>query len=349
MPAIIIDPTVNIQYSSFYIKGLEIVFGKVNVRFSSKYFKSLKRQKERNSYEHYMAFVLVDKDCLTKYVIDFRDKVEVKESAYDWCDKYAKINYHKRYTGSRFSSKMISIPPGFGIRIWGLWETIFYGISNFAKCNFSPVTSGKQFFADYFLLYLRRLPIEGYSKNDQLKEYESMESKENYVFFISTLWPHENCLKTTNVLRKHFIETCKNFQFIDFEGGFYANSSHPQYEEFKQIVFTKPYSVKSYLDKTKASLFVFNTPSVHNCHGWKLGEFLAMGKAIISTPLSNELPEALVHGKNIHIISDFSKLEETVRLIVKNKKYRQHLEVGAKAYYLKYVKPESVIRYILNY
>ena len=35
---------------------------------------------------------------------------------------------------------------------------------------------------------------------------------------------------------------------------------------------------------------VFNTPAFWDCHGWKLGEYMALGKCIISTPLSNELP-----------------------------------------------------------
>jgi glycosyltransferase involved in cell wall biosynthesis len=80
-----------------------------------------------------------------------------------------------------------------------------------------------------------------------------------------------------------------------------------------------------------------------------LGEFLAMGKAIISTPLSNELPKKMSHGENIHFISNDSELENAINLLLINKDYRKKLESGATTYYEEYVSPNSVIRYILDY
>ena len=71
---VFIDPSVRIQYSSYYIKGLYDVFKKENVNFSRKYFKQLNRKVESHSYDHYMAFVVVTKDEFKKYIIDFRDK-----------------------------------------------------------------------------------------------------------------------------------------------------------------------------------------------------------------------------------------------------------------------------------
>ena len=148
-------------------------------------------------------------------------------------------------------------------------------------------------------------------------------------------------------MRKKFIETCQNGDY-DFEGGFLARKDHPQYEEFKHLCFLKPYSAADYLNKTKQSAIVFNTPTVHNCHGWKLGEFLAMGKAIISTPLSNRLPEDLVHGKNIHFISTIDEIESAIHLLLNDHAYRRKLEQGAKTYYEQYCHPQKVIQRILN-
>jgi glycosyltransferase involved in cell wall biosynthesis len=93
---------------------------------------------------------------------------------------------------------------------------------------------------------------------------------------------------------------------------------------------------------------VFNTPSVHNCHGWKLGEYLAMGKAIISTPISNELPEELKHGENIHIIQTTRELENAVSLLLTDKDYREKLSRGASTYYSKYASPELIIQNLIQ-
>ena len=217
------------------------------------------------------------------------------------------------------------------------------------RCNFSLIVPLKIFLKDYLFQYFRRLNIEAYYQKSQIANIDqNIDNSKQFVFFISTLWEHKFCSEKTNLLRKRFIESCKSNQQIDFEGGLFANPLHPQYAEFKEIIFSTRYSIESYIEKTKLSSFVFNTPAVHNCHGWKLGEFLAMGKAIISTPLSNELPEKLIHGKNIHIVTNDIELSEAIRLLTTNGAYRKHLENGAKIYYSNYVEPQSVIKLILG-
>ena len=101
---------------------------------------------------------------------------------------------------------------------------------------------------------------------------------------------------------------------------------------------------KEYLSKAQFSVFAFNTPAVWNCHGWKLGEFLCMGKAIISTPLSNDLPASLIHAESIHVVENQQELIEAIELINKDDKYRRNLENNARNYYQKYVSPEASIR-----
>ena len=89
--------------------------------------------------------------------------------------------------------------------------------------------------------------------------------------------------------------------------------------------------------------FSFNTPAFWDCHGWKLGEYLALGKAIISTPLSNDLPAPLIHGQHIHIIPDSSKesIREAVVLLINNPDYRENLEKNALNYWNEFGNPEK--------
>lgn len=337
---VFIDPTIRIKYSSFYIQGLYDVFGKKNVKFSRKYFKSLERKTESHSYDHYMPFVVKTKNNLERYIIDFRDKRSVKSSAYDWCDKYAKINFSKTKTDNSFHEKMVSIPPGFGIKIWGKYELIINCFKNFLKCNLSPLVSFKNHFLDYYSQYLR-------PRENDYTSAKNPNQNEPFIFMIGTLWRHKNCIEGTNLIRKNFIEICKSID-IKFEGGFLSSRDHPQFEEFEKHIFLERYPTGTYIEKTKKSLFVFNTPAVHDCHGWKLGEYLAMGKAIISTPLSNELPEGLVHGENIHFISNSKELKNSIMFLLSNSNYRIHLENGAKKYYSKYASPKSVIENLMN-
>ncbi|MGA2506071.1 MAG: glycosyltransferase [Chitinispirillaceae bacterium] len=347
---VIIDPTARILYSAFYIKGLYDVFGRKNISFSAGCFRELQRRGDPDAYDHYLAFVVVGPGGSTRrYIVDFRDHPTVKERAYGWCDRYAKINFNERLTDRRYHGKMAYLPPSFGIRIWNSWETKYYYWSNLLLSGFSPLVSTKRYREDY-LVQRRRPTLEDYAKNAGDKRNAA--DSRPYVFMIGTLWPHKNGIEGTteeriNVERKTFIDACKALR-CNFEGGFFAHPGHPQYEEYKEVIFSNRYPVEQYLEKTKLSAVVYNTPAVGNCHGWKLGEYLAMGKAIISTPLSNRLPEKLIHGKNIHIVSNKDEIQEAVDLLLKNDGYRKSLEQGAKAYYEKHVSPEKVIEHIVE-
>lgn len=338
---IYIDPTIRLQYSTYYILGLYEVFGKENVKFSRKYFKSLNRKGDSNAYNHYMAFVVKSENTIVKYIVDFRDKRTVKDNAYQWCDKYAKINFSETLTEKRYHDKIISIPPSFCIKIWEKYEMLYHLVLNYVKSNFSLLVPLKRHFSDYFSQYTR----------PTIEEYTNSKSKtedKNYVFMIGTLWSHKNCLEGTNLLRKKFVKACISNEKINFEGGFFTTPQHPQYEEFKEFVFTERIKTTEYLTKTKKSLFVFNTPAVHECHGWKLGEYIAMGKAIISTPLSNQLPEDMEHGKHIHIVTNTEEINDAVSVLAKNHSYCKTLEDGVKSYYQNHASPEAVIKHIIE-
>jgi hypothetical protein len=339
---VFIDPSCKVSYSSFYIHGLYEVFGKENISFSAKYFKELKRKADSHAHDHYLAFVIIGQNVRpVKIIVDFRDKPSIKENAYEWSDKYAKINYNDKLTDKRFLKKVILIPPGFGIKIWNLWETLYYGFSNYIKSFFILRISLRKYLEDYAIQYKRPVLNDFFSPSTLPDNF-----RRPYVYFNSRLWFQQNCIEGTNLNRKDFVEHCKAMN-CTFEGGFFASADHSQYEEFKNIIARKD-DTKTYFEKTKLSTLVFNTPTVHNCHGWKLAEFLAMGKAIISTPFSNMLPVDLEHGKNIHFISDPKELKSAIELLFSNDDYKESLEAGAKEYYLNYVNPTSVIKNIFD-
>lgn len=53
-----------------------------------------------------------------------------------------------------------------------------------------------------------------------------------------------------------------------------------------------------------------------------------MNKAIISTPVLNELPENLINEENIHIIAYVNDLKPTIAFLMKNEDYRKSLAKG---------------------
>lgn len=104
-----------------------------------------------------------------------------------------------------------------------------------------------------------------------------------------------------------------------------------------------------YIQKTKKSAVAFNTPAVHGCLGWKLAEFLALGKAIISTDVGRVLPVPLVHSEHVHFVDGSeSSIREAVKRITSDEAYRAKLEAGAREYYDVYLAPRKVIERVMH-
>lgn len=204
---IFIDPTSRILYTSYYISGLYDVFNQRNVVFNHTYFIDLKRNREQFSFNHFFAFVHIENEILTRFVIDFCDPNDVSQEAYDWCDVYAKINYN-RPEEDVFEEKIILIPPSFGIKIWGVTATLKNAISNFIISYKSIPTSKREFFKDYWS-QLKRLPLNQYCNKTK--------SDANYVFMLGTLWQQNDEVKNTNKFRTSFIKSCLANKNIVFE------------------------------------------------------------------------------------------------------------------------------------
>lgn len=168
-------------------------------------------------------------------------------------------------------------------------------------------------------------------------------SRNDYIFFCSTLWYNDEWNRndaTVNARRASFIRACKEIDGICFEGGFVALGKRSSTDLFSDCLSSTSYPYQTWLQKTKESALVFNTPAFWDCHGWKLGEYLALGKAIISTPLSNDLPAPLTHGVNIHFVeNDKESMKEAIRFIMAHPEYKEKLEQGAKGYWDKYGTP----------
>jgi len=191
---VFIDPSCNVYYSSYYIKGLKTVYGKENVSFSARYFISLKLKQESSAFDHYMAFVVINKGYHPlKIIIDFRDKASVKDNAFQWSDIYAKINFNLSQTDKKYHKKITSIPPAFGIKIWNIWETAYFCIVNYIRSR--PIVSLKSYLTNYGAQYNRPY-LDDFLRGESDDEPEETKP---YVFFNSRLWAHS--VEETNLQR----------------------------------------------------------------------------------------------------------------------------------------------------
>lgn len=327
----IIDPRDNILYKSFYIYALQNVFGKRNVSFGSKPFSTLSDY-SRSTWS--IRFITIEDDVITKYCISCNDSYRIIEELYDWCDVYGSVNSNFTKTPSKYHKKLISLCPSFGINIYSFPELIFQTLRTLSSINPSYI---KKHLGKYKRLYFNRPKYSDYV-------IPSIPVRDNYVFFCSTLWYNDEWNHNddgVNARRANFIRACHESKQITFEGGFVFSKERSSIELFSDCL-CQPYSMRNWMENTKQSVCVFNTPAFWDCHGWKLGEYLALGKAIISTELSNDLPAPLVHGENIHFVGNsIEEMKEAVEYINSRPSYRAKLENGARQYWERYGAPEK--------
>ena len=344
-----IDPRCDIRYAAFYIYGLYQTLGKHNVKFSGQYSRQVSFDESDYVIDRILLCTFVEKDCVVKKVaIDARDPRTFMEKAYQWCDIYAKTNYKSTEDNGTHQEKLLLLPPSFGFRIWNPLETIIRGVWNtylaYKTKQFGTITHLKVTFRNYIWLILRREYLAQYLTPSLLNDIS-----DNYAFLIASLWNYQECIQHTNKLRYQFANMMAVNDSIRFEGGFLIHCLSAEVPDGWEWLCTKKRVKPSeYIAKTKKSFCVFNTPAVRDCHGWKLPEFLAMGKAIITTPLSNDLSVELVENQDLLIVNNEKDLQKAIESLLYDKALRQKLEQSARQYWDKIANPKSVILSILQ-
>lgn len=328
----IVNPLNHILYSSFYIYALRLVLGRDAVQFDSTPFRHLSANALQSKG---LLFIIRQTGQLDKkFYLHGNDSYRIEEEIYEWCDVYASVNANFEKTPGR--DKLVSMTPSFGIRVWNTGGTFWAALSN-AVCYIKSIHDHK--LKTFLGSYKRLLNRPCYS------DLTPEPSRSDYIFFCSTLWYNDEYNQNDrhlNARRARFIRACKDLEGLRFEGGLVPQQGRSSIELFRDCLSDSSYPYHQWLQNTKRSALVFNTPAFWDCHGWKLGEYLALGKAIISTSLSNDLPAPLTHGVNIHFVEDdLDSIKDAICYIIQNQDYRRQLEQGARKYWEAYGTPEK--------
>lgn len=328
---VIIDPEDDIQYMSFYVKGLIDRFGQSNVGYNRHAFSELSNADRAT---RTMRFIIKDATHERRYTIDTNDSYRINESLYTWSDVYGSVNTNWAKTPDSQQGKLVSLCPSFAIRYTHpllAWSSAIKGVILTRRPK-----------RKYLGSWRRML------QRPKLKEYTPQPARDNYIFHLSTLWQSDEWNRNNegvNLRRAYFIRACQELApELLFEGGLAASPNNTSASLFSDCLANR-ISSKVCLDKTKESTLVFNTPAYWDCHGWKLGEYMALGKAILSTPLSNDLPAPLIHGQHIHIAGATQvEMSEAIKYMLSHSEYRHRLEANIHEYWQQYGTPEASLK-----
>ncbi len=348
---IIVDPRSSYSYGSFYMKELKRVC-KNNLHYSINPFKEL------GLLGNDMRFVIEKDGKKTNYFLALNDSYWIHEQDYEWCDVYGAVNANFTHCPHEKYPKLVSLVPSFGVRDSSLMERMLSVSINLCKApelitrriewnkvkqkeEVNLLQNIKHYFGRAYKTWKNRLPLSAYDNH--------IVSEDNYVFFLSTMWYSDQWNKNdegVNLRRAYFINACKSIPTCKFEGGLLnAGGGICEDSVFNNVVVNQGEPFASWIEKTKRSALVFNTPAFWDCHGWKLGEYLALGKCIVSTKLSNDLPHPLEHGVNIHFVENSEEsMREAVEYILTHPDYRHKLEKGAREYWKTYGTPKASLK-----
>lgn len=177
-------------------------------------------------------------------------------------------------------------------------------------------------------------------------ESEPILPEENRILFLTRLWdPEETKLLYTRSFREQInqtriesIQACKKEFGTLFTGGLYNENYARKY--CKKLIAPAQYSDKSrFLQVVKSHSICIATSGLHKSIGWKMGEYVAASRAIVSEPLYYELPGSFLPDQNYVEFTNKEELIGQISFLLDNPETIRAMMIENYNYYNAYVQP----------
>ena len=133
----------------------------------------------------------------------------------------------------------------------------------------------------------------------------------------------------------------------EFGGRVLAGFAHSEFAKrhFPGLLVPDPRisDKRQFLRAVQASDVCVTTTGVHESIGWKLAEYVALGKAIVTEPITQQLPGTFAAGVNY---LDFTSAEECVAMadaLLSNPDRRRAMGQRNRAYYERFLWPDQLV------
>lgn len=104
----------------------------------------------------------------------------------------------------------------------------------------------------------------------------------------------------------------------------------------------------NYINRLKSSTICIATTGLHDSIGWKMAEYVAASKCIVSEPLRYELPGNFNAGENYLEYTDARTLLLAVDKLMNDSVLRFNMQMNNYKYYNHYLRPDSLMLNVIS-
>lgn len=182
--------------------------------------------------------------------------------------------------------------------------------------------------------------------------------RQSRALFITRAWdPADNADRSSekmmervqlNETRARCIELLRQ-QFGDrFLGGF-IHTDYAQKNYQSALLLDERLAAKeNYVKLLSRYPVCIATTGLHGSTGWKMGEYVAFSRAIVSEKLNYQVPGDFLPSENYLEFDDPKRCADEVHRLLSDAALRQRLMKTNHQYYLSYLRPDSMIRRTLD-
>ncbi len=194
-------------------------------------------------------------------------------------------------------------------------------------------------------------------KNNLLSEKELSPSiraaGNNSVMFQCRLWEpmglaekNQEDANQVNQSRIELIRALKAELGERFWGGL-QNTAYAR-ELAPELIANLPSVRREYITRVRKASIVISSVGLLQSNGWKLGEYVALGKCILSEPIATQLPGDFVANKNYIAYESAGNCLDIVKSLLDDEALIASIETGNCRYAQDYLAPDKLIKNVLE-
>ncbi|NLJ48758.1 MAG: hypothetical protein GX428_04105 [Candidatus Atribacteria bacterium] len=298
-------------------------------------------------------FLKVVIDDRVKVFYDLADCADLVELGVQWSDVYFKRSYSSGLVRQRSLEGKI-FPYGFNYPVFGSHDFAFKRIvwSIMAIRSIGDLKNVGIQTARLSGLLSRILKVNSGRSNSSIEQFEGFPKNSNppLILFLTRLWNPNNASKefySERTYINHMRAECirklrKEFNKL-FIGG--VEPSRYSLDKYKDVVVSNPEITKKkkYLKLVRKSDICVATMGLQGSNGWKLAEYIAFSKAIVTEELQFTVPGNFCENTNFLKFDNADACVEAVSNLVNDSKLRLSIMQNNYEYYQNYLRPGKLV------